>query len=102
LKVDGTGNSTPWIKWTREIDAVGQIGLHFSWDEFISVRYNCFLDISSTIKAVYSNRETNEYMASFLGQERYATPNVDVRAAVIEGKGNLMVQERSDSTPFIN
>ena len=85
-----------WLKWAREIEAIGQTGLHFSKDVFDSTRYRRLVGIASEILAQYSSIPEERFEQTFLSQEGYATPKVDVRAAVFKEDKILMVQERMD------
>jgi len=86
-----------WLRWAREIQSIGQIGRHFSANEFDRQRYERLEVLSSQILAQYSQISEDTLLQSFLAQEGYATPKVDVRAAVFKENKILLVQESQDS-----
>ena len=89
--------TTPlWLLWAREIQAIGQTGLHFSLNEFDRQRYQRLVDIASQVMARYTEVPEGDLQASFALQAGYATPKVDVRAAVFKDGQILLVQEASD------
>jgi ADP-ribose pyrophosphatase YjhB (NUDIX family) len=84
------------LKWAREIEAIGQTGLHFSKDVFDQTRYRRLVGIASEILTHYSQISTEQFEQVFLSQEGYATPKVDVRGVGFKDNKILMVQERLD------
>lgn len=88
-----------WLSWAREIQSLAQTGKTFSKNEFDSERYHRLTEIAAEIIACYSSLEAPELLEDFEGQQGYATPKVDVRGAVFNQVGELlMVKERIDST----
>lgn len=85
-----------WLAWAREIQAIGQSGLTFSQDVFDRERYARLLAIASQIMETYTAIPETSFRELFNAQAGYATPKVDVRAAVFQDKRILLVQERSD------
>jgi ADP-ribose pyrophosphatase YjhB (NUDIX family) len=92
----GNEGIPPWLKWAREIQAIGQTGLHFSKDIFDQTRYRRLVGIASEMMAQNTGMPGEDFEQNFLSQEGYATPKVDVRAAVFNQGKILMVQERLD------
>lgn len=85
-----------WLTWSREIYSLAQAGLTYSTNEFDLDRYRRLQGISAEIIASQSDLEKAEVLESFSMQSGYATPKVDVRAAVIRDGRILLVQERAD------
>jgi ADP-ribose pyrophosphatase YjhB (NUDIX family) len=85
-----------WLKWAREIEAIGQTGMHFSRDVFDRTRYRRLVGIASEILAQYTSIPGEQIERTYLSQDGYATPKVDVRAVVFMANKILMVQERLD------
>jgi ADP-ribose pyrophosphatase YjhB (NUDIX family) len=85
-----------WLTWSREIYSLTQAGLTYSTNEFDLDRYRRLQGISAEIIASQSDLEKAEVLESFSMQSGYATPKVDVRAAVIRDGRILLVQERAD------
>lgn len=89
-------NNHHWLAWAREIEAISQTGLHYAENEFDKQRYMRLLQLSTEIVENYSNLNTDQLMTVYTSQLGYATPKVDVRAAVFQQDKLLMVQERAD------
>ncbi len=93
-------NKVPqWLLWAREIQALAQTGNTFAKNEFDAERYHRLTEIAAEIIACHSNLEVSELIEDFKEQQGYATPKVDVRGAVFNPEGELlMVKERLDGT----
>lgn len=87
---------SPWLAWARELEALGQTGLAYSEDDYHAGRYRRLLEIAAEIVADRSPVPKEEALRSFTGQQGYATPKVDVRAAAVRDGKILLVQERAD------
>ena len=85
-----------WLIWAREIYSLAQAGLTYSTNEYDLDRYRRFQGISAEIIASHSDMEKAEVLESFSMQSGYATPKIDVRAAVIRDGKILLVQESAD------
>jgi ADP-ribose pyrophosphatase YjhB (NUDIX family) len=85
-----------WLRLARELQALSQIGLTYSQDEYDRVRYLRLAAIAAEIVAAQAELEQSSLVAGFLAQPGYATPKVDVRAAIVRGDRIVLVQERSD------
>ncbi len=85
-----------WLQWAREIQAIAQIGLTYSTNEFDVQRYHRLTEIAAAIVASQTGLPAGPMLESFQVQQGYATPKVDVRAAVIRDGKILLVQERTD------
>ena len=90
-------DKTPqWLRWAREIQALGQTGLTYCENEYERQRNQRIMDIAAEITEKYSNIEKKVLIEGFNKQLGYATPKVDVRGAVVKDNQILLVQERSD------
>ena len=85
-----------WLTWAREVAALAQTGLHYSLNEFDRHRYTRLAEIAGEITAAHSSLTEVELSRLFFDQKGYATPKVDVRAAVFHDGRLLMVRERMD------
>ncbi len=89
--------STPrWLAWAREIQALSQTGLHYVENEFDRERYQKLMELSAEILSEYSTLPLATARQIFETPTGYATPRVDVRAAVFQDGKLLMVRESRD------
>lgn len=90
--------STPkWLEWAREIQQLCQTGLAFSESEYDTQRYKRLTEIAAEIAVSHSDISKEELIENFLAHPGYATPKVDIRAAIIENNKLLLVQEKMDN-----
>lgn len=89
-------NIPRWLQWAREIQALSQTGLYYSETEYHRQRYRRLEKIAAEILAEIAGVDTKTSLESFEKQPGYATPKVDVRAAVFRHDQLLLVQERVD------
>jgi ADP-ribose pyrophosphatase YjhB (NUDIX family) len=85
-----------WFEWAREIQALSQSGIHYAKNDFDRQRYKRLSEISAEMTAAGSDLEYPTLVNIFNAQVGYATPRVDVRAAVFQDGKLLMVRERMD------
>jgi len=86
-----------WLRWAREIQALAQTGLAFSQDPFDIARYERLTALAAEMVAEHSHLDAETLRVDMLSQPGYATPKVDVRAAIVHEGRILLVQERADS-----
>jgi ADP-ribose pyrophosphatase YjhB (NUDIX family) len=86
-----------WLKWAREIQSLGQIGLAFSDNHYEKARNKRIVEIASEIVEKYTNLEKEPVSKVFMTQHGYATPKIDVRSAVIKDGRILLVKEADDN-----
>ena len=85
-----------WLEWAREIQAIAQTGLTFSANGYDLQRYHRLMEIAAEIAEHYMSLPDEPWLHSFLAHPGYATPKVDVRAAIVRDGKILLVQERAD------
>jgi len=85
-----------WLRWGREIQALAQTGRHYAVNEFDRERYERLESLAVEIFNAYTGLDPTQLQEDFHAQKGYATPRVDVRAAVFKDAQILMVRERSD------
>ncbi len=86
-----------WLKWAREIQALAQNGFHYAQDEYERSRASRLLEITADMIASGSDMRATDALIAFTAQPGYATPKVDVRAAVFNrDKRILLVREAAD------
>lgn len=82
-----------WVDWARRLEAISQNGLEFSTDQYDRLRYEQVRTVAGEILAAGSNQPLARIPDLFGHEAGYATPKVDVRAAVFRGGRILLVRE---------
>jgi ADP-ribose pyrophosphatase YjhB (NUDIX family) len=85
-----------WLQWAQQLQAVAQTGDTYANNEFDRQRYDLVRKIAAEIMAAGSGIGSEDVLDVFVREGGYATPKMDVRAAVFRDDCILMVQERSD------
>lgn len=85
-----------WLRWARELQALAQTGNHFATSDYDRQRYARISEIAAEIFEKQGDTEGSKIRTIFEAQFGYATPKVDVRAAVFRDRKILLVQERTD------
>ncbi len=91
-------NSNPprFLEWAREIQALAQTECHYAQDEFQRERCRRLMEISAEMVSEHTGIDYLPLAKAFSAQIGYATPKIDVRAAVFKEERLLLVQERTD------
>jgi ADP-ribose pyrophosphatase YjhB (NUDIX family) len=93
----GGGASSATLDWVKRLQAIAQTGLTFAKDHYDIERYRSVRQIAAEMLAASSSGVSPTTLINLLaGDVGYATPKVDVRAAVFSDEGLLLVRERSD------
>jgi ADP-ribose pyrophosphatase YjhB (NUDIX family) len=91
-------NENPkWLGIAREIQQLSQTGAAFAVTDYEKDRYKRLTDITSEIISYHTDLEKEALNKVLMNQPGYATPKVDVRAAVIKDGKILLVQENTDN-----
>ena len=85
-----------WLDWAVRLRAIAQIGRNYADSHFDLARYRQLGRIAAEIMAEQSGAAFARTHALFEAETGYATPKVDVRAAVFRQDRLLFVKERSD------
>jgi ADP-ribose pyrophosphatase YjhB (NUDIX family) len=85
-----------FLEWAREIQALAQTGLHYAQDDFQRDRCRRLMEIAAEMISENAGVEYEAVVRAFGAQAGYATPKVDVRAAVFRERKLLLVRERLD------
>ncbi len=86
-----------WLDWAREIQALAQIDFYYSKNLFQQERDRRLQEIAAEIVAEHSHLDLLPVKEVFQMQSGYATPRVDVRAAIFMNDDILLVRERADN-----
>jgi ADP-ribose pyrophosphatase YjhB (NUDIX family) len=85
-----------WLEWAQQLQVIAQNGLTYNENPFDIERYQQVRQIAAEIISTYSHIETSYILDLFSGEAGYATPKVDVRAAVFDSDKILLVKEKED------
>lgn len=85
-----------WLHWAQQLQAVAQTGEAYANNDFDRQRFELVRNIAAAMMAAGSGAEPQALIELFGRDGGYATPKMDVRAAVFRDDRILMVQERSD------
>ncbi|MBD2436516.1 NUDIX hydrolase N-terminal domain-containing protein [Nostoc sp. FACHB-110] len=88
--------SQKWLEWGQRLQAIAQNGLTYNQIPYDIERYQQVRQIAAEILSTYSHVETSQILDLFSGEIGYATPKVDVRAAVFQAEKILLVKEKED------
>jgi ADP-ribose pyrophosphatase YjhB (NUDIX family) len=90
-------NEPQWLHWSRQLQAIAQTGLAFTANPYDIERYEALRRLAAEIMAAHTSSTAESIEALFRAENGYPTPKIDVRAAVFDGEGRiLMVREASD------
>lgn len=84
------------LNWARRVQALAQTGLAYTKDDYDKERYESLRLIAAEMLAASAASVPASLIESFTGELGYATPKIDVRAAVFDQDQVLLVKERSD------
>jgi len=84
------------LEWAREIQAIAQSGAHFAENDYQRERFRRLSQIAAEIFSEHTTLDYPVLADAFCAQVGYATPRVDVRAAVFQDGKLLLVRERQD------
>src|ERR1022692_448203 len=85
-----------WLDWARRLQAIAQSGLAYSPNQYDLDRYEAVREIAAEMMAAGSASSVAPIRDLFAGQTGYATPKVDMRAAVFRENRILLVQDSED------
>jgi ADP-ribose pyrophosphatase YjhB (NUDIX family) len=85
-----------WLQWARRLDAIAQTGLFYVTDQYDRDRYEEIRQIAAELVANHTRVPTADVLPLLSADDGYATPKVDVRAAVFQEGKLLYVRERED------
>lgn len=78
------------------MQAIAQTGLTYSENEYERERYTHLMHLAAEIVREHTGLAEERLLDDFFSQPGYATPKVDVRAAVVHEGRILLVRERID------
>lgn len=90
-------NELMWLNIAREIQQLSQTGLAFATTDYEKQRYKRLTEITADIIEHHTTLEKEAVAKVLMEHPGYATPKIDVRAAVIKDRKILLVQEITDN-----
>jgi ADP-ribose pyrophosphatase YjhB (NUDIX family) len=86
-----------WLTWVKTLQAIAQTGLTYAKDPYDVERYELVRLVSAEMMAAGSGVESTDLFVNLFKLDvGYATPKVDVRAAVFREGRLLLVREKED------
>ena len=85
-----------WLDWARRLQAIAQTGLTYAEDRFDVERYTSIRSIAAEIMSSNVGAPAPSVVDMFSVDGGYATPKIDVRAAVFRDGKILLVRETVD------
>ena len=85
-----------WLNIAKRLEAIAQIGLTYSKDDYDTERYHEIRDISHQIFNHYTDAPLEKIQNLFSRENGYPTPKVDVRGVIFQDKKILLVKEKLD------
>ncbi|HXC58372.1 MAG TPA: NUDIX hydrolase [Steroidobacteraceae bacterium] len=90
-------NEPQWLLWARQLQSIAQTGLAFNTNPFDIERYEAIRSLAAEAMAAHSAAAQETIESLFRGETGYPTPKIDVRAAVFDSQGRiLLVREVMD------
>jgi len=90
-------NEPQWLTWARQLQSIAQTGLTFNDNPFDIERYEAIRSLAAEAMAAHSATAQEAIESLFRGETGYPTPKIDVRAAVFDSQGRiLLVREVMD------
>jgi ADP-ribose pyrophosphatase YjhB (NUDIX family) len=88
--------ASQFLEWAREIQALAQTGYHYAQDDYQRDRSRRLMEIAAEMISGNTGIDFLALTQAFSAQVGYATPKIDVRAAVFKEQKLLLVRERID------
>jgi len=85
-----------WLEWAVRLQSIAQCGLTYSKDKYDIERFQQIRDLAADIMHDYTDIPLDRVKDLFCMEKGYQTPKVDVRGAIIEDGGILLVREQID------
>lgn len=86
-----------WLRWSRQLQSIAQTGLTFCRDPYDIERYKAMRSLAAEIVGAHAALAGEKVEALFRAEKGYPTPKIDVRGAVFDSAGRiLLVREISD------
>jgi len=86
-----------WLGWARRMMSIAQNGLGHPGDPYDKERFTQLQKLAAEILGAHTDADAGSAKERLAMERGYLTPKVDVRGAVVDGSGRvLLVRERAD------
>ena len=85
-----------WLEWAKRLESIAQAGLTYAHSDYDRDRYRQVREIALDVLARHASLDQIGPSELFASDDGYRTPKVDVRAAVFQEDGILLVREKTD------
>src|SRR3954454_20509088 len=92
-ELDSMETQTPLLTLIRKLSTIAQNGLEYSLSDYDTERYTAVRQIAAEMLSLSTHNSTEAWRLMFEADRGYATPKIDVRAAVISENRILLVRE---------
>lgn len=83
------------LKWAKELQFIGQVGLAYSKDPFDRERFQRIREISAEMMSARSGLPLEKVKELFCNETGFQTPKLDTRAAIFDNEKILLVKENN-------
>jgi ADP-ribose pyrophosphatase YjhB (NUDIX family) len=84
-----------WLDWMKRLAAIAQTGLTYTDGPYDRERYEQICEIVTEMGCEQTGTDREKLADLFAGEIGYATPKVDLRAAIFQEERILLVRERA-------
>jgi ADP-ribose pyrophosphatase YjhB (NUDIX family) len=89
-------HDAPWLAQIRTLIGIAQTGLTYSKDPYDIERYHQLLETVNALLLQQPAPFSNQLLENLVADTGYATPKMDIRAAVFDRERILLVKESED------
>lgn len=86
-----------WLTWARKIQSIAKVGLLYCENDYDRERYEHLQEIALEILQTHTDTPAEKLTALFEGEPGYPTPKVDVRGAVFNEQGEILLVKEAKS-----
>lgn len=80
-----------WLAWSRELHSIAQAGLAYASSGYDQQRYARLREIAADLAAALADAPPEPVRMAVLSERGYLTPKLDVRAAVHDDAGRILL-----------
>ncbi|MCA9914675.1 MAG: NUDIX hydrolase N-terminal domain-containing protein [Anaerolineae bacterium] len=98
-KIQGgiTLTNPDWLTWARKIQSIAKIGLIYCENDYDRERYEQLQELALEILEAHTDVPAEKISGLFQHEQGYPTPKVDVRGAVFNEQGEILLVKEAKS-----